>query len=394
MGKSSFTNSMTMSGDIGATYDLILRKISEIGFTESSSTWPSDIVFKRGKKGMLARSIGDIKTELKISLKQASGNVNIFLELTFGVGKSFFEQNDVDELFEKIKREILSATTHGSTQGKICDICLNPIAAGEEFCKNCGRSANRQKIETVQETKSNLNVSFDPNKVQFGQKIVDDALYGGIPKNSVVLITSPACEEKDIIVSRFVETGLDQSEVVINISADNKISQNVNSEKNKLFYQVICNAQADNANTQCLTENCVNVKGVERLTELSVALTSLLNNISKNIEESKPKRVVINIISDTLLSNQSVNTRKWLRETITKFKQKNCTILATLNPHMHTKEEAQSLLDLFDGQIDLYEKEINGEPRICMRIKRLSNSQYSTKECNLIREDMLLKKEN
>jgi len=394
MGKATFTTSMTMSGDIGATYDLILRKISEIGFSESSSTWPSEIVFKRGKKTMLARKLEDIKTELKISLKQASGNVNIFLELTFGVGKSFFEQNDVDELFEKIKREILTATTHGSTQGKICDICLNPIAAGEEFCKNCGRSANRQKVETVQETKSNLNVSFDPNKVQFGQKIVDDALYGGIPKNSVVLITSPACEEKDIIVSRFVETGLDQSEVVINISTDNKISQNVNSEKNKLFYQVICNAQADSANSKCLTENCVNVRGVERLTELSVALTSLLNNISKNIEESKPKRVVIDIISDTLLSNQSVNTRKWLRETITKFKQKNCTILATLNPHMHTKEEAQSLLDLFDGQIDLYEKEINGEPRICMRIKRLSNSQYSTKECNLIREDMLLKKEN
>lgn len=394
MGKASFTNSITMNGDIGATYDLILKKISEIGFTESSATWPSEIVFKRGKKGMLARSIEDIKTELKISLKQASGNVNIFLELTFGVGKSYLDTKDVDKIFEKIKREILSATTHGSTQGKICDICLNPIAVGEEFCKNCGRSANRQKIETVQETKSNLNVNFDPNKVQFGQKIVDDALYGGIPKNSVVLITSPACEEKDIIISRFVETGLDQSEVVINVSTDNKISQNVNSEKNKLFYQVICNAQADNVNTQCLTENCVNVRGVERLTELSVALTSLINNISKNIEESKPKRVVIDIISDTLLSNQSVNTRKWLRETITKFKQKNCTILATLNPHMHTKEEAQSLLDLFDGQIDLYEKEINGEPKMCMRIKRLSNSQYSTKECNLIREDMVLQKEN
>jgi len=394
MGKASFTNSMTMAGDIGATYDLILKKISEMGFTESSATWPSEIVFKRGKKGMFARSTEDIKTELKISLKQASGNVNIFLDLTFGVGKSYIDTKDVDAIFEKIKQELTSATTHGSTQGKICDICLNPIAAGEEFCKNCGRSANRQKVETVQETKSNLNVSFDPNKVQFGQKIVDDALYGGIPKNSVVLITSPACEEKDIIVSRFVETGLDQSEVVINISADNKISQNVKSDKNKLFYQIICNAQADNTNTQCLTENCVNVKGVERLTELSVALTSLLNNISKNIDESKPKRVVIDIISDTLLSNQSVNTRKWLRETITKFKQKNCTILATLNPHMHSKEESQSLLDLFDGQIDLYEKEINGEPKMCMRVKRLSNSQYSTKECNLIREDMVLQKEN
>jgi len=59
---------------------------------------------------------------------------------------------------------------------------------------------------------------------------------------------------------------------------------------------------------------------------------------------------------------------------------------------MHANEECQSLLDLFDGQIDLHEKEINGEPIMCMRVKRLSNSQYSTKECNLIREDMLLQK--
>ena len=394
MGKTSFTNSMTMSGDIGATYDLISKKISELGFSESESTWPSDIVFKRGKRGMLARSFEDIKTELRISLKQASGNVNIFLELVFGVGKGYIKEDQVDTLLATIKREITSAATQGPAQGKICDVCLNPIAAGEEFCKNCGRSANREKVEAVQETKSNLNVVYDPNKVQFGQKILDDALYGGLPKNSVVLITSPACEEKDIIISRFVETGLDQSEVVINVSADTRLSQNVNPENNKLFYQVICNAQTDITNTQCLTENCVSVKGVERLTELSVALTSLLNNISKSIDESIPKRVVIDIISDTLLANQSVNTRKWLRETVTKFKQKNCTVLATLNPHMHSTEESQSLLDIFDGHIDLYEKEINGEPIMCMRVKRLSNSQYSTKQCNLIREDMLVQKSN
>jgi len=394
MGKTSFTNSMTVVGDIGATFDLISKKISEIGFSESQSTWPSDIVFKRGKRGMLARSFEDIKTELRISLKQASGNVNIFLELVFGVGKGYIKEDQVDTLFAAIKREVSSAATQGPAQGKICDVCLNPIAAGEEFCKNCGRSSSREKVEAVQETKSNLNVVYDPNKVQFGQKILDDALYGGLPKNSVVLITSPACEEKDIIISRFVETGLDQSELVINVSADNRISQNVNSENNKLFYQIICNAQVDNTNTQCLTENCVSVKGVERLTELSVALTSLLNNISKSIDESIPKRVVIDIISDTLLANQSVNTRKWLRETVTKFKQKNCTVLATLNPHMHSTEESQSLLDIFDGHIDLYEKEINGEPIMCMRVKRLSNSQYSTKQCNLIREDMLVQKSN
>ena len=239
-----------------------------------------------------------------------------------------------------------------------------------------------------------MQVSFDPNKVQFGQKTVDDALYGGIPKNSVVLITSPACEEKDIIVSRFIEAGLDQNEIVVSVSADNRGSQNSNIGKNKLFYQVICNAQADLDSTQCIAENCVKVKGVERLTELSVALTSLLNNITKNTENENPRRVVLDILSDTLLCNQSVNTRKWLRETITKFHQKQFTILAILNPHMHAKEETQSLLDLFDGQLDLYEKEIDGNALMFLRVKRLTNSRYSTKEIQLVREDLLIQKEN
>lgn len=104
----------------------------------------------------------------------------------------------------------------------------------------------------------------------------------------------------------------------------------------------------------------------------------------------KHKGLVLDILSDILLSNQSVNTRKWLRETITKFKQKNFTILATLNPHMHSKEDTQSLLDLFDGQIEIYEKEIENETRMFMRVKRLNNSRYSSKEIMLVRENLLI----
>lgn len=391
MANTVITKSMTVSGDIGATFDLVLKKLSSIGFAESSTVWPSDIELKRGKRGLLAKNIQEVKTTLRISLKQVSNNVNILLEFNFAVPPSYIDENDVEQEFAKIKHEIIgSASPHVTEKEKVCDVCLNPIAVGENFCRNCGRSATRQPAAPVEQSSEALAVVFDPNKVAFGQKTVDDALYGGIPKNGVLLITSTACEEKEIIVTRFVETGLDQSEIVVYIATDNKLGQNEKIIQSKSLYQVICNPQVDLGSLKCAIENSVQVRGVERLTELSVTLTTLLNNIEKISGQEKPKRLVIEILSDTLLSNQSVNTRKWLRETITKFKQKNFTILATLNPHMHSKEDVQSLLDLFDGQVEIYEKELQGEPRMFMRVKRLNNSRYSSKEVQLIRENLLI----
>jgi len=380
---------MTVSGDIGATYDTVLKKLTAIGFSESSTTWPSDIELKRGKRGLLAKNFQDIKTTLKISLKQVSNNVNILFEFNFSVPSSYIDENEMEREFTKIKHEITGSTSpHITEKEKVCDVCLNPIAVGENFCRNCGRSATRQKVEQLEQTNGELAVMFDPNKVAFGQKTVDDALYGGIPKNGVLLITSSACEEKEIIITRFVETGLDQSEIVVYVATDNKFGQNEKIVQSKSLYQVICNPQIDLGSLKCVTENCVQVRGVERLTELSVALTNMLNNIEKL--SGQEKRLVIDILSDTLLANQSVNTRKWLRETITKFKQKNFTILAALNPHMHSKEDVQSLLDLFDGQVEIYEKELQGEPRMFMRVRRLNNSRYSSKEVQLIRENLLI----
>jgi KaiC/GvpD/RAD55 family RecA-like ATPase len=139
-------------------------------------------------------------------------------------------------------------------------------------------------------------------------------------------------------------------------------------------------------------KNIVKVKGVENLTELSLALTSLLNNIPFKEQSSKPRRFVFDVLSDMLLSTQSVNTRKWLRETVTKFRVKNFTIIALLNPYMHSKEEVHALLDIFDGQIDLFEKEKEDTNRIFMRVKRMNNTKYSSKEVELAREDLWIQK--
>ena len=390
MGKTVITKNATAQGDIGAVFDVLKKNVEAVGFEEISTIWPTELEFKRGKGGMFATKIKDVKTVLKISLVQAAANVNLLFEYTLGVPSSFMDKNDnhIEDEFRKLKHGLSGIAA--PQEDKICDVCLTPILRGENFCRSCGRSSQRNLTQTAGQNPSELDVTFDQSKIAFGFKELDDSLYGGIPGNSIVLITSPACEEKDLILTRFMETGLDDSGIIVYVSSDLKTGQN--KLESTEFYQVVCNSQAevrrtsgDGANTQ----NCVKISGVERLNELSLALTNLLNTISKNEDyKEKPRRLVIDILSDMLLSNQSVNTRKWLRETFTKFKIENFTILAVLNPFMHSKEETQALLDLFDGQIDIYEKEAQGLSRMFMRVKRMSNSRFGSKETVLIRDTL------
>ena len=393
MGKTAITKSFTIKGDIGATYDYIKKIISDLGFTENSSIWPSEIEFKRGKSSFLAKNMKDIKTTLKVFLTQASSNVNILLEYNFNIPSSFVnrDDNEIEQEIVKIKHHLSGFTNNENTLNKVCDICFNPIQSGESFCKNCGRTTFKQ---VGRQTSNDIDVKFDYDKISFGHKTVDDLLYGGIPENYVLLITSPTCEETNLLVTRFMETGIDQDDIVFYISNDGYESNKKLAEYEK-FFQVICNSQADvrRNNTQNETKNYVKVTGVERLTELSVAITTLLNIISKDYASNdKGRRLIINNLSDILLTNQPVNTRKWLRETISKVKAHNFTFLATINPHMHAKEETQALLDLFDGQIEVYEKESNGSSKMFLRIKRMNNNRFSTKESELIKESFWINK--
>lgn len=383
----------SVRGDIGVVYDTVKKVLTGLKFTEVASTWPKSIELKRGKSGLLARNMLDCKTNLKVSLTQVIDNVEILFDYTFGIPASYLEANnlEIEREFLNIKHAILDGATLGTiTAGKVCDICLSPIKKGDMFCSNCGRSAKRGEVEGAHTAAPSLDVTFDSSRVPFGQKMLDDLLCGGIPNFSAVVMTSPASEEKDLIVTRFLETGIDQSESTVYLSSRLLMSGS-NNIKNENLFQVICNSQADLMIPQDV-KNIVKVKGVENLTELSLALTSLLNNIPFKQNSSKPRRFVFDILSDMLLSTQSVNTRKWLRETVTKFKAKNFTTLGLLNPYMHSKEEVHALLDIFDGQIDLFEKEKEGTPAIFMRVKRMNNAKYSSKEVELIRENLSIQK--
>lgn len=53
-----------------------------------------------------------------------------------------------------------------------------------------------------------------------------------------------------------------------------------------------------------------------------------------------------------------------------------------MNPHMHAPEEAQAVLDLFDGEIEVYEK----DTKKLLRIKKMYGQNYISDDLPLSKD--------
>ena len=69
-------------------------------------------------------------------------------------------------------------------------------------------------------------------------------------------------------------------------------------------------------------------------------------------------------------------TRRWISVTITDFSSKGFTILAVLDPTMHATEEANAILNLFDGEISITQTEDPLECKKSIQVKKLRNQDY------------------
>jgi TolB-like protein/Flp pilus assembly protein TadD len=103
-------------------------------------------------------------------------------------------------------------------------------------------------------------------------------------------------------------------------------------------------------------------KGLENLTELSL-------DISETVSRLQPKLVAITLLSDILLRDGGLQTRKWLSDQLTKLRSRGITVLATLNLNMHTQAEATAIADLFDGNLEIIENELNNHLTKFLRVR-------------------------
>ena len=229
-----------------------------------------------------------------------------------------------------------------------------------------------------------INVSkvILPDRVPTGCADLDNLLLGGIPEKYSVLLTSPSCDERGLLIRRFLEVGAKKGEVTFCVTVDAGGVAALAEGCQSSFYLFVCNPQADEI-VKSLS-NVFKLKGVENLTEISIALTSALRKLDASI--AGPRRACIEIISDALLQHHAVATRRWLTSILPELRSKGFTTLAVMNPQMHNSEEVQAILDVFEGEISVYEKETRKGLQRFVIIKKMYNQKYLESELSLKKE--------
>ncbi len=229
-----------------------------------------------------------------------------------------------------------------------------------------------------------INVSevILPDRITTGYRDLDNLLLGGIPRNYAAILTSPSCDERDLLIERFLETGAKQGEVTFYVTIDASGVRTFVEDFQSNFYLIICNPRANE-----IIKNLPNVfklKGVENLTNISIALSSAFRRLDKSLSNSR--RACIEIISDVLLQHHAVQTRRWLTGLIPDLRSKGFTTLAVMNPQMHPPQEVHAILDLFEGEISIYEKETKEGLQKFLKIKKMYNQRYLESELPLRKE--------
>ena len=218
-----------------------------------------------------------------------------------------------------------------------------------------------------------------PGRVSTGYKDLDNMLLGGIPEKCAVVLNSISCDETKLVVNRFLEKGVKGEEITILVTVEASRWERF-AEEFPNFYLFVCNPQAGIAAKSL--PNVIMLRGVESLTDISIPLFATLRKLEASTD--KPRRICLDILSDILLQHRAVQTRRWLINLTTELKTRGFTTLAVINPQMHAPEEAQAVLDMFDGEMLVYEK----EGRKFLRIRKMYEQNYIENELPL-RKDRL-----
>jgi len=71
---------------------------------------------------------------------------------------------------------------------------------------------------------------------------------------------------------------------------------------------------------------------------------------------------------------------------IADFRSRGFTTLAVMNPYMHSSEEVHAILGLFEGEINIHEKETTKGLEKFLKVKKMYNQRYLVNELPLRKE--------
>jgi len=284
--------------------------------------------------------------------------------------------------------------THLDMKGKRLDplkteevkLVLKPFSKGtfEIMPKiTCVDENGNQLLRGLDPAKIDVLEVVLPNRIATGYKDLDGLMFGGLPENYAVVLTSPSCDERDLLIKRFIEAGVKEGQITFYVTVEAGWLKSLAKEFQSNFYLFICNPRAD-----LMVENLPNVfklKGIENLTDIGIAFASAFRKLDTST--SAQKRACIEIVSDVLLQHQAISTRRWLTGLLPDLRSRGFTSLAVVNPLMHPPQDVHAILGLFEGEISINERETKRGFEKFLKIRKLYNQRY-------IEDELVLRKES
>lgn len=218
--------------------------------------------------------------------------------------------------------------------------------------------------------------------ISTGYADLDTSLSGGIPERYAVLFASPSYDERDLLLRKIIETNLTAENPTFFISGDARKAEDLLRRYSENFF-VFC-PHADKIATP--SSNLHKIGGVENLSDFNISLTMAIRGIP--VKQSVRRIMIIDTLSDVLLHHRLLTTRKWLSDFLTRRKAEGFTIFATFNPLIAPREEVQTILDSFDGVIEIYEKELKERSKRFLLIKKMYGRRYSENELMLEKDKL------
>ncbi|WXG43825.1 MAG: RAD55 family ATPase [Promethearchaeati archaeon SRVP18_Atabeyarchaeia-1] len=230
---------------------------------------------------------------------------------------------------------------------------------------------------------------------EFGLPVLDEALGGGVPRGSVLLLEEDTGLSSDVLVTLFVAGGLHKDENVFVLNTDYPPS----TIKELLSNQGI-NLEEVQGSGKLTFMNAFGIEETPTEKPYSVIhnvsdLREIHNNLKAYSEKVKPPssfRGIVDSLSTIILcAAEATGVFPFMRNQVILQKKYGGIILFTLHTKAHSSHLVSAIEHIVDGVLELRKERYYRDWRSILQIKKLVGREFSTREFSyIVREGKLV----